>query len=161
MLITKQEIIDIAYISTTITVADILDSAISTAELTYAQEAMSDSLYEDVSTNPSDPVYNTLLTDYIKPFLALIIHLTRNHNDAVIVGFDIVWDQQRGNNIFRFLAGKMTAVETSDGHFVPPFSIYRFRKNKCFQFVLTTFFITNRCLFLPVKKSLQVFPLRL
>ena len=70
MLITKQEILDIAYISTTITVAEILDSAITTAELTYVREAMSASLYEDVSANPTNPDYATLITDYIKPFLA-------------------------------------------------------------------------------------------
>jgi len=70
MLITKQEILDIAYISTTITVDDILDSAISTAELTYARVAMSASLFEDVSANPSDSKYATLLSVYVKPFLA-------------------------------------------------------------------------------------------
>ena len=70
MLITKQEILDIAYISTTITVDDILESAISTAELTYARVAMSASLFEDVSANPTDSKYATLLSVYVKPFLA-------------------------------------------------------------------------------------------
>ena len=70
MLITKQEILDIAYISSTITVDEILDSAITTAELTYVREAMSASLYVDVSTNQTNPDYATLIADYIKPFLA-------------------------------------------------------------------------------------------
>ena len=70
MLITQQEILDIAYISTTITVDDILEAAITTAELTYVREAMSTSLFEDVSANPTDSKYATLLSDYVKPFLA-------------------------------------------------------------------------------------------
>jgi hypothetical protein len=73
MLITKQEILTIAYISTTITVDDTLDSAITTAELTYARQAMSASLFEDVSANPSDSKYAILLSDYLKPFLAFAV----------------------------------------------------------------------------------------
>ena len=73
MLITKQEILDIAYISTTITVDDILDSAITTAEMTYAREAMSASLYADVSDNPTNPLYTALVAEYINPFLAYAV----------------------------------------------------------------------------------------
>ena len=73
MLITKQEILDIAYISTTITVDDILDSAITTAEMTYAKEAMSASLYQDVSADPGNALYSVLLSDFVKPFLAYAV----------------------------------------------------------------------------------------
>ncbi len=73
MLITKQEILDIAYISTTITVDDILESAITTAELTYARQAMSTALFEDVSANPTASKYATLLADFAKPFLAYAV----------------------------------------------------------------------------------------
>ena len=73
MLITKQEILDIAYISTSFTVDDILDSAIVTAEMTYAREAMSAPLYEALVADPANPVYAELLADYVKPFLAFAV----------------------------------------------------------------------------------------
>jgi hypothetical protein len=73
MLITKQEIIDIAYISSTITVDEILDSAITTALQTYAREAMSESLYNDVLANSDKAEFELLLSDYLKPFLAYAV----------------------------------------------------------------------------------------
>jgi len=73
MLITKQEILDIAYISTSFTVDDILDSAIITAQLTYAKEAMSAPLYDDIVANPTNPDYAELLSGYLKPFLAFAV----------------------------------------------------------------------------------------
>lgn len=73
MLITKQEILDTAYISTSFTVDNILDSAIITAQMTYAREAMSAPLYDDLVANPTTPEYAELLSDYVKPFLAFAI----------------------------------------------------------------------------------------
>jgi hypothetical protein len=70
MLITKQEVLNIAYISSTITVDDILTAAIHTAEWSYARVAMSSSLYEHVAAYPSNTNYTTLLSDFIKPFIA-------------------------------------------------------------------------------------------
>ncbi len=70
MLITKQEILDIAYISSTITVDNILDAAIQTAEWSFARTAMSNTLYEHVSAYPSNTNYTILLSEFVKPFIA-------------------------------------------------------------------------------------------
>ncbi len=70
MLITKQEIIDTAYISTTITEAEILDSVIASIQNGYTREAMSPTLYGDLVLNPTKPEYAELLSDYVKPFIA-------------------------------------------------------------------------------------------
>ncbi len=70
MLITKAEIITTAYISTTITEAEILDSVIASIQNGYTREAMSPTLYGDLVLNPTKPEYAELLSDYVKPFIA-------------------------------------------------------------------------------------------